>query len=71
VLKKTEIARFNEHRTARLAIAAYDHVLPNDRAGEPPGFVVRMEAQKAGVVNRAVPIVAIDFETGRAEAASC
>jgi hypothetical protein len=38
VLKKTEIARFNEHRTARLAIAAYDHVLPNDRAGEPAWF---------------------------------
>jgi hypothetical protein len=34
VLQKTEIARFNEYRTARLAIAAYDQLTAQPRAAE-------------------------------------
>ena len=54
VLKKNEIARFGEYRTARLVLAAYDQLSEATAARRrmivlenPPGSVVRIEAQKA------------------------
>ena len=71
VLKKNEIARFGEYRTARLVLAAYDRsgsatdcrrmIAPED----PPGFVVRTEAQKAAWDN------GFRLERGVGRAAGC